>query len=547
MKIRNTGSAPGHTTRRLGALLAMGLAAALAVTGCAAAGDGGGSAEADDVERTYVKWVTNGDPMGIGLNAQFASGNAATAFSAQILEPLIFASGTGEVSPGLATDWELSDDALTLTLNLREGVTWHDGEPFTAEDVKFNFDEIVPLAIMGAEITKRLDSVDIIDDHTVAMKMSEPLGPILETIAEQYILPKHLYEGTDFVTNEANYAGIIGTGPMQFGEYKPGSEIVLVKNPDYWGGESQVDRAYFVQMADENTRQESLFAGELDETLVAASALERVRDSPDTDFRPTGYYPGIVPMFLNTRSEYLSDPAVRRAVFAALDREAIVDTAMYGIGGKTANGFMPDAWEWAASDEVDFSADFPRDVRAINKALDEAGFPVGDDGKRFTLRLRYIQSVADLAATVDMMQSQLAEVGIGVELLGTTSQLYLEGIYTTFDYDLGVTIQNLGPEPSVGMMRWFTCNPDARKNANPTGICDPEIDEAAALALSTTDRDERAEYYRKVQERAAELMYYVPLYWNLNANPVVNTTRWTGVEPKEYRERLSWTTMQPVE
>ncbi|MGO2111511.1 MAG: ABC transporter substrate-binding protein [Pseudoclavibacter sp.] len=541
MKITKTRPTWGRAKSRLVASLAMGLVGTLALAGCApASGDEG-------AETTYVKWITYGDPMGIGLNAQFASGNAATAFSSQILEPLIFASGDGEVSPGLATDWELSDDALTLTLNLREGVTWHDGEPFTAEDVKFNFEEIVPLAIMGAEITKRLTSVDIIDDHTVAMNMSEPLGPILETIAEQYMLPKHLYEGTDFVTNEANYEGIIGTGPMQFGEYNPGAEIVLVKNPDYWGGESQVDRAYFVQMADENTRQESLFAGELDETLVAASALERVRDSSDTDFRTSGHYPGIVPMFLNTRSEYLSDPAVRHAVFSALDRDAMVETAMYGIGGKTANGFMPDAWDWAASDEVDFAADFPRDIPAINEALDEAGFPVGEDGKRFTLRLRYIQSVADLVATVDMLQSQLAEVGIGVELLGTTSQLYLEGVYETFDYDIGVTVQNLGPEPSVGMMRWFTCNPDDRTNANSTGICDSEIDEAAALALQTTDRDERAEYYKEVQERASELMYYVPLYWNLNANPVVNTTRWTGVEPKEYRERLSWTTMTPVE
>ncbi|WP_188711067.1 ABC transporter substrate-binding protein [Microbacterium faecale] len=485
--------------------------------------------------------------MGIGLNAQFASGNAATAFSAQILEPLIFASGVGELTPGLATDWELSDDALTLTLNLREGVTWHDGEPFTAEDVKFNFEEIVPLAIMGAEITKRLTTVEIIDDHTVAMKLSDPLGPILEVISEQYMLPKHLYEGTDFVTNEANYAGIIGTGPMKFGEYNPGVEIVLVKNPDYWDGESQVDRAYFVQMADENTRQEALFAGELDETLVAASALERIRDSEQTDFRRTGYFPGIMPVFFNTRSEYLSDPAVRRAIFASFDRDAMVDKAMYGIGGQTATGFMPDAWDWAASEEVDFAEDFPRDLDAINAALDEAGFPVGADGKRFTLRIRYIQSVDDLAATVDIMQSQLAEVGIGVELLGTTSQVYLEGVYDTFDYDIGVTTQRLGPEPSVGMMRWFTCNPDDRTNANSTGVCDSEIDEAAALALSTTDRDERAEHYKRLQERAAELMYYAPLFWNLNADPSINTTNWTDAEPKEFRERLSWTTMQPVD
>ena len=542
MKVRKTRLGWGVAKKRLALCIAIAVTASLAVAGCAAtepeAAPGG--------DRTYVKWVTNGDPMGTGLNAQFASGNSATTFSSQILEPLIFASGDGKLSPGLAKSWELSGDGLKLTLEIRKGVTWHDGKPFTAKDVQFNFQEIVPLAILGAEITKRISAVKIVGDSTVTIELEKPFGPFLETVAEQYMLPKHLYEGTDYVTNSANNEGIVGTGPMKFGTYTPGVEIMLVKNPDYWGGKVQVDRAFFVQIADINTRQEALFAGELDESQVSASALKRVMDDKNTELRLEGYYPSLIHMFFNTRSQYLSDPAVRAAVFSALDRDKIVKTAMYGIGGKAANGFVPESYDWAVNKKVDFAANFRRDIKAINTTLDKAGFPVGADGKRFTLRIRYVQSLQDLVTTGDMMKSMLDEVGIGLEILGTSSQIYLEGLYKTHDYDLAITRQTLGPEPSVGLTRWFACNKTDELNANPTGMCDPEIEAALDLALGATDQAERGKHYKKVQERAEKLMFYVPLYWYYNANPAVNTSRWTGVAPKEYRERLSWTTMTPV-
>ena len=427
---------------RLGAGIAIVIAGSLAVAGCTSA------PPAEEGERVYVKWVTAGDPMNTGLNAQFASGLSATTFSSQILEPLIFASGDGELSPGLARSWVLSEDGTSLALEIREGAAWHDGEPFTPEDVKFNFEEIVPLSIYGASLGERIDSVDV-DGNTVTIELTDTYGPLLETIAEQYLLPKHLYEGTDYVTNPANYEEITGTGPMMFGSYEPGVEVVLIKNPDYWGGEVQVDRAIFAQIVDINTRTEALFAGELDEAQVPASALERVAASENLALATEGYYPSLIHMFFNTERPQLSDPEVRRAVYAALDVDEMIEKALYGVGGEAANGFFPDAYGWARSDRVDFSKEFPRDLDAIGEALDEAGYPIGADGKRFTLDVRFVGSLEDLVAIGGLMESQLSEVGVGVNILATSASIYQEAVYTTGEYDLALTRVTLGPDPGA--------------------------------------------------------------------------------------------------
>ncbi|WP_313815155.1 ABC transporter substrate-binding protein [Citricoccus sp.] len=525
--------------KRTTGLLAVLAAGALALTACTGGTAGGGGNGAEGGERVYVQAIAD-DPM--GLNAQLISGATPSMFSAQILDPLIFLSQDYEMTPGLAESWELSDDGLDLTLVLREGVTWHDGEPFTAEDVAFNFEEIVPLQSFGAQIGERLESAEVVDEHTVVLHLTEPFGPLLETVASQFMVPKHLYEGTDYVTNQANMEPI-GTGPMVFDSYSSGEQVTLTANPDYWGGEVQVDRAVYPIMTDPNARAEALFAGEVDQASVDVSQQDRVADDPTTLLLEDSNFPQLVTVMFNAQSEYLEDPAVRAAVFAALDREAIVDTALSGIG-TPANGFFPEALEWAVSPDVDFSQDFPRDVDAINEALDEAGFERGADGMRFTLNVRYINELSDVAATVEMAQSMLEEVGIGIEMQGTSGAVFTEKVYTESDFDLAFLRSTVGADPSIGIVRWYECNDQKAAAANPSGLCDPEIDAAAAEALATSVQAERGVALTALQDRAAEMMYYAPLAWFNGAFPTINTTRWQGQdEPTPMTNRMPWTTM----
>ncbi len=523
-------------TSRIRGLAAIAAVAGLALTGCAGGGAGGGE------ERVYVKAIAD-DPM--GLNGQLVSGATPTMFSGQLMDTLVRMSDQYELNPGLATEWTLSEDGLDLDMTLREGVTWHDGEPFTAEDVKFNLEEIIELQSFGAPLAERIDSVEITGEDSITIHLSEAYGPLLETLAVQFMIPKHVYEGTDYVTNEANMAPI-GTGPLMFDSYDSGEQVVLVKNPDYWEGDVQVDRVVYPIMTDPNSRTTALFEGEIDEAEIPVSQQGRVSESDDVELMTTGAFSQLVSVMFNAKSEELSDPDVRKAVFAALDREEIVDTALSGVG-EPANGFFPDTLEWAQDPGIDFSRDFPHDLDAIEKTLDDAGYPRGADGTRFTLNVQYISELTDAAATAEMAQSMLGEIGIELELVGSAGAVFTENVYTKGDFDIAFLRSTVGADPSIGITRWYECNEDKAAAANPSGICDDEIDAAADGAATTPEREDRAAYLHDLQQRANELMIYAPVAWFNGAFPTISTKRWTGqTEPQQTTNRMPWLTMEPA-
>lgn len=531
---------------RRGGLLAAVVAGTL-VLGACTGGSGGGEGEGggDDVERTYIQ-AFGGDPVTFGMNAQFSSAPISQVMSAQMMDTLIFLSDDYQLSPGLAESWDLSEDGLVLTLKIRQGVNWHDGEPFTAEDVKFNFDEIVPLQVYGSPLAERIESTEIVDDSTVVVTLNAPYGPLIEAIATQFMIPKHIYEGTDYLTNPANNEPV-GTGPFIYESYSSGEQVTLVKNPDYWGGDIPVDHLIYTTLPDANTRSVSLFAGEIDQAALDASQQERVTDDPSTELLDSGLFGQAIVAMFNTQNPYLQDPVVRAAVFAAFDREEIVETALSGLA-EPATGFFPESLDWAVSPDVDFDKDFPHDVDAINQALDDAGFPRGADGTRFSLGLRYITPLTEIGATAELAQSMLAEVGIASEVLGTSGAVFNEEIYAKSNFDIAFLRTSLGPDPSVGITRWYVCNPEKVTATNPSGVCDEEIDAAADAAIATTDKNERGEAFMKLQERAKDLMFFGTLAWYDGANGTVNTTRWEGqdVRPK-MTSRMPWLEMTPVD
>lgn len=519
--------------RRMLGLAAAVAAAALALSGCAGGGGSGGG------ERVFVQAIGD-DPM--GLNAQLVSGAAASMFSAQIFDTLIRIDDTGELQPGLATSWELSDDGLELTLHLREGVTWHDGEPLTAEDVAFNLEEIVELQTFGASLASHIASVETPDDTTVVVHFSEVYGPVLETLAQQFMIPKHVYEGTDYVTNKANMAPI-GTGPMAFDSYESGQQVVLVKNPDYWDGEVQVDRAVYPIMTDPNSRASALFAGEVDRADLDPSQQKRVSGDPDLALMTDGFFAQDITVMMNGKDSPLADATVRAAVFSAIDRTAITDVALAGLG-EPATGFFPPSLEWALNTDIDFDEDFPRDVDAIQAALDAAGYPRGADGTRFTLDVRYIAELSEVAATAEMAKSQLEEVGIALNLAGSSASVFTEKVYTDSDFDLAFLRSTVGADPSSGIVRWYACNPDRAAASNPSQICDQRIQADADGALSTTDRTKRGEYLKDLQDRARELIFYAPISWYYGSFPTVSSKRWEGqLEHQSVTNVVPWTTM----
>lgn len=514
--------------------------AALAAAGVVLAGCTSGS-ESPEVEHVYIEAIS-ADP--INFNPQVTNSPAVTRFGLAIYDPLVGINTDSEIIPGLASSWESNADGTEFTFTLEEGVTWHDGEPFTAEDVKFNFEEVMEFQTYGAAIAKAISSVEIPDENTVVVTLSQPYGPFLEALALQVMLPQHIYEGTDFTTNPANLEPI-GTGPMKFESFSSGAEVVLVKNEQYWGGEVQADRAIYPVMADANARTLALISGEIDQAAIDASQLDQIAQNPALVHLEGNYFAQALVVEMNARNPILAEPEVRALVFSALDRQAIADGALAGYGDP-ATGFVPDSIPWAVDAEVDFDTAFPHDVAEINEGLDAAGYPRGADGTRFTLNVKYITELTDTAATAEQAKSMLGEVGIGVNLEAATSAIFTDQVYTQGNFDLAFLRTTVSSDPGLGIARWYTCNPDKMAARNPSGICDEQIDAAAAAANATTDRELRAEAFASLQQRAEELIFYAPLVWT-NANfPTVNTVRWDGLidlGPETPNGGVNWTTM----
>ena len=172
-----------------------------------------------------------------------------------------------EPMPGLAESWEISDDGLTYTFKLHEGVKWHDGEDFTADDVVFSAGTFLPEthARLRASLAY-VESVTALDDLTVEFKLKEPFGPFISVFeaATMPMIPQHIYEGTDYATNEMN-ATPIGTGPFKFEEWVKGSYIHLVKNEDYYvDGLPYLDEVYYRVIPDAASRAVAFETGEVD-------------------------------------------------------------------------------------------------------------------------------------------------------------------------------------------------------------------------------------------------------------------------------------------
>ena len=511
---------------------------ALVLTACGGGSDG----EANGGEERVFVAATGTTNM---LNPQFIQSPAVTLVGESMLEPLVRITDDYELVPWLAHDWKISDDGTEITLHLEKGVEWHDGEPFTSEDVQFNFEELFELDTLGADFVETIGEVETPDEHTVVIHMEEPYGALMEALSLQFVLPKHIYEGTGYLENEANMEPV-GTGPFVFDLHEDGDRIEVVSNGEYWQGDVQVDRVIFTNTTDANARDLALLAGEIDRVgSFARTRLGEIERDPHLETTTRGNLPQQVMFNYNADREELSDPEVRQLIYAAIDKEAMTQTALPGTS-HLPHSIFPPVMDWASSPEVDLMEQYPREVDAINEALDDAGFPVGDDGYRFTLDVYYLSVLADAHSAAEVMQSSLDEVGIRLNLEGHDPNVYTDLVYHERDFDLAIQISTASTDPSLGLAVWYTCNPEDLAARNPSGVCDDEIDSAAHNALLSFEEEERASYLREFEERAAEVMISAPLA-HLDQVTVYNTSRWQGHEYTEGPVAGDWLDVEPAE
>ena len=353
-----------------------------------------------------------------------AAGAIDSVLYTNVFEGLTRFMGDGSVVPGLAESWEISEDGLTYTFKLREGVTFHDGTTMDAEDVKFTLDRINADDSANAQkaLYAAISEVTVVDPQTVEVKLSEPNGNLLFNLAwgdAVIVAPESI---------EAIKQTPVGTGAFKFDEWRQGDKITLSRYDDYWGDAPALASATFKFISDPTAAFASVMAEDVD-VFAGFPAPENIPQfEADPRFQVlVGSTEGETILSINNKRAPFDNVKVREAVAHAIDRQAIIDGAMFGYGTPIGTHFAPHNPDY--SDLTEMSAYDPEKSKAL---LAEAGFP---DGFETTLHLpppSYARRGGEIIA------AQLAEVGIKAQITNVEWAQWLETVFKGKDFGLSI-------------------------------------------------------------------------------------------------------------
>ena len=419
----------------------------------------------------------------------------------KIYESLLTYTHDLEPQPGLAESWEISDDGLSITFNLREGVKWHDGEPFTADDVVFSMTDMLPEAHGRAKVilNRYLDDVEKIDDHTVVMKLKSPFPAFILMFEPGFapMMPKHIYEGEDYLNSPHNQKPI-GTGPFKFKDWRRGEHIKLERNPDYWReGLPYLDEIIFNIIPDSASRAVAYEQGTVDVLRggdIDNVDVRRVSSTPNTEmttkgwemFSPMAYY------IMNMRNEPFDNVKVRQAVMAAVDRDVILNNIMFGLGELSTGPFV--------RTELFYDPDMPAieyDMDKAKQLIEESGINPAD----YTIRLLSFPYGATWERLDEFTKQSLERLGFKVDLIATDAGGWASAT-GDWDFDLTTTYAYQYGDPALGVERFYIEDNNVKGSpfANVQGYVNPELDEKWAKAASSNDPEERQRLYSEIQE-----------------------------------------------
>ena len=470
------------------------------------------SSAADDHPRggTMVVGVS-GEPA--HLNPAITTAGNLHGITASIFNGLVGLDQKAEPVPELAEKWQVSTDGKTYTFFLRKDVRWHDGAPFTAADVKFTFEDLLLKfhARTRAGLKDNLTEIATPDSHTVVFRFRNSYAPFLRRldVIEAPILPRHIYQGKDAFTGAPNQRPV-GTGPFRFAEWMRGNHVVLKRNESYFrNGQPYLDRVNFRFLPSTAAAVVALEAGELDYlSSVDGANLNHLRTAKKITLTRSAAGSGgsycIITLIPNLRMPTLQMVAVRQAINFAIDRNFILERVYFGAG-QAARGPIHSELTWFDP----ALATMPYDRAKANRLLDDAGFPLGGSGVRFSLRFAYPH--AGFGPLADALKTQLAQVGIELSLEPGDVNAVTERVFVKSNFDLGVASLCNGPDPDVGVKRiYHSSNILPIPFGNGAGYRSPEIDALFDRAVQTMDHAKRLILYREIQQ---VLIGELPYFW----------------------------------
>ena len=477
-------------------------AAVLAILALAAASCGGGSSDdatdgapddaTDDSAKADPDAVMRfmwGTPGGSNYDPHEAFNPFVNIFLYPAYDRLLEMTPDSELRPMLAESWEFQEDDTVLRLNLRQDVTFHDGEPFNAEAVKANIER--GQTLKSSSVKPDLASVDevvVVDEYTVDLMLGGPgaaLPALLSDRAGMMVSPAAF-------DNEDLDLRPVGTGAYQVDDHQPGSLITYEPFPDYWDPEAQTLGGIEISMQlDPEARLRALQADEIDATTLNPDQIEAA-EAAGLEVQTSPIASAFL-LYLNKTKPGLDDPLVREAISLAIDRDGINDALHLGLCPPSAQIFPPGYW----AGDPDVEAD-PYDVEEAQSLMEEAGY---GDGLALSA---VVVNVPFYLSQLEVVQEQLAEIDIELtvtalepaELLGRFLSGKADMTYSQWPgaVDPAKTVATLLSEKGL---------------LNPGGYTNPQIDELAAEGASIIEQEDREPIYQELSRVAAEDRFHI--------------------------------------
>ncbi len=468
----------------------------------------GAAVSAEPKSGGKINVVIQPEPPGLMLGL---TQNGPTAMVASNIYESLLRYGTDlEPLPALAKSWSRSDDGLTYTFNLHENVKWHDGAPFSAADVVFSADVFLRETHPRLRVSlAHVESITAPDDNTVVFKLKNPFGPFLGVFeaGTMPIVPKHIYEGTDYATNPMN-ATPIGTGPFKFNEWVKGSYIQLVKNEDYYiEGQPYLDEIYWQVIPDAASRAVAFETGKID--VLPGGSVENFdvprlteMDNVCSTGKGWEYFAPHSFMWLNNREGPTADVKFRQAVMYAMDREFVRDVVWHGFGN-VATGPVSSKTRFYSDDVTKYDFN-PEKAKAL---LAEMGY----DGT--TVRILPLPYGETWQRWGEVVKQNLADVGVNTEIVATDVAGWNQKI-SEWDYDIAFTYLYQFGDPALGVARTYISTNIAKGSPwnNVSGYAVQKVDDLFAEAALLPKDEDRQALYTEVQQK---LVDEVPVAWTL--------------------------------
>lgn len=576
------GTAREHSTKGNGALkhvksaprvqravqaVAAGAAVALAMAGCSSSPAPGEQAESGGIA---VVALTQEPGM---LSPMFSTQSGSNLTFAFVVEPLFTILDTGERVPNLATEIPtrdngmVSEDGLTVTYEVQEGITWSDGEPLTADDLAFTIDvtkQPDTLSIPDPEYGT-IASYEVVDPQTIKITFTATQPNYLNLFRQ--VLPAHRFDGPNIAADDPELREPTGTGPFKITKWTSGDEITLLRNENYWRTDTQplLDGVTIKINPDLTTAVNGftrgefdlvfgLTAGDLDEVAAAVDSgapIELHEKPENTGFVEWLWVNNSAQGQLGTPHPVLGDPAVREAIDLAIDREGILNDVLGGFGTLSNSlvyaGFGGEHTETA-----------PFDPEQAQEVLEDAGWELGSDGVRSkdgvraSLKFQTISGDEVRALYQQVIQQNLKSIGIETIIENVPSNLMFGdasdgGLLATGNFDLMMSRAGKLPDPSEWMMEFESSQIPAGSESTGYSYAwwsNPEYDSLVATVTSEMDPELRAKAVHDANklfaaERPAIPIYASPTAWAWSSHLVgVTDDTWNG--PWDTTSSVHW-------